>query len=143
MPDDHGAMNTILEFALLGVTIFFAIWGVPISNSSRFLVDEADSIIVPAFAIMYFDYKGMIPLGKKTRQKIWFWFTTGLFAVIALGTFLMTAGTWQVAQVGGYQVITYDDMVSLTFSVMGILMIVYIIHMIRNREQYMKKRETA
>jgi hypothetical protein len=139
MTDEYGEILVVLGFVSVWGLVFFGIWTIPISDYSRIVVDEAVTIFIPAFGIMYFDYKGKIPIGAEMRQKIWFWFFVGLELLQALVAFSLTITTWEVVEIEGHQVITYEDLVSLLFSIGGILVIVYVIYMIRNRQSYMKR----
>jgi hypothetical protein len=140
MADEFGGIGAILGFAAIWVGVFFGIWAIPpLSEATRWFVDEAVTILIPAFAIMYFDYKGKIPIGKETRKKIWFGISCGMLLFISFTTFIMTAGTWEYVEIDGHQIMTYEDMASLSFSVIGVITIIYVAHMIRNRDKFLKK----
>ncbi len=142
MADKHSGINTIIAFIILWATTFGLVWAIPpLSDSTKWFIDEFVTIVIPMFAIIYFDYKGEIPIGKETRQKIWFGICCGLTLVIAFSTFIMTAATWEYVEIEGHQVITYLNMISLTPSIIGVGTIFYVFNLIKNRKNYWRTQE--
>jgi hypothetical protein len=137
MPDDYGTLNTILAIIGAWGVIFFGVWATPLSIQQKYIVDFGNTFLFIMFGIMYFDFKGKIPIGKEMRRRIWFWFGVGVELFQGATMFLVTIATWKVVVISGYEVVTYDNLISLLFSIMGVLVIVYAAYRIKNREEIM------
>lgn len=140
MPDEYGTLNAVLGVFVGWGVIFFGIWAMPLSIDQKISIDLGNTIIFIALGLMYFDFKGKIPIGKEMRIRIWFWFVVLIELVQGATAFLVTIATWEVVVINGYQVVTYEDLASLLFSVVGISVIAYVVYMIKNKKKYMERR---
>jgi hypothetical protein len=140
MPEEYGTLNAVLGVFVGWGVIFFGIWVMPLSIDQKIFVDLANTIIFIGLGLIYFDFKGKIPLGKEMRIRIWFWFMVFMELFQGASAFLVTIATWEVVVINGYQVVTYENLASLLFSIIGTSVILYVVYLIKNREKYMEKR---
>lgn len=75
---------------------------------------------------------------KHLQSKAFFWF--GIFLEFyQTGTaFLLTVVTWNVYSIEGVEVVTYNNSLSLLFSVIGIVVILYTLNRIKNKKKYVR-----
>lgn len=73
------------------------------------------------------------------NAKVDFWFGICIMVIIVIMAFLMTISTWAVYSVDGVEIVTYNNLVSLIFSIEGVGVITYIIYRVRNRDTIMKR----
>jgi len=139
MSNGNGTVNTIVNIFVGWGVIFFGVWVLPIDINAKIFVDVMNTFLFIFLAITYFDYKGKIPIGKETRLQIRFWFSIIIEIVQAITAFIMTIATWEVVTINDVQVITYENIVSLIFSIMGIAVILFVIHMIMNKSKYIER----
>lgn len=143
MSDEHGTLQAFgVIFACWGVP-FFGIWAIPIADNIRIFFDIFDSIFFVMLGLFYFMYKGIIPFPKKrSLEKITFWLSLIAILLQAFGAFALNYITWEVEIINGVYVVTYLDLFSLIYGVMGIGTLIFMYRYIKKRNPYQKKTAT-
>jgi amino acid transporter len=134
-------------FAAWGV-IFFGIWQVSIlSDFHKLLIDIVWTIVFVSVSISYAYLNRIKPKLKQTMLRFrminiepWVFWTFVVFGFITsfLG-FELTRETWEVFAVSDVPVITYNNLISLSFSIMGGYIIVFLINRIVQRRKKQKE----
>lgn len=139
MPDEY--RDATLFLAIVATWGLFAcgIWATPLDNNGKIAFDIFSAILFGGGSIVYFDYKGKIPIGQNKRAQIWFWFSIGVELLQAVSAFGINIVLWEVVEINGYEVVTYGNLACLLFGIMGVLVLVYVAYLIKNREKYIKR----
>ena len=139
MPDEYKDITLLLEIIGLWGLFAVGIWGTPLNTDGKIAFDIFSAFFVGALAIMYFDYKGKIPIGAKKRAEIWFWFSVFMQLLQAGIAFVLNIVFWEYVTIEGHEVVTYQNLVALLFGGMGFAVLIYVIYIIKNREKYIAK----
>ena len=140
MPDEHGDLQAVGLFVLIWVTSFLGVWATPFDYTLKVNWDIGTTILVISFAIMYFDFKGKIPIGEEMRVKIWFWLTNAFIMFFAGLSFFLNVVFWEPKTINGIEVVTYENLATFLYGIMGVSLIIYLVYRIKNKEKVMAKR---
>ena len=135
----HETLHAFAEIFLCWCAIFFGIWAMPIDLIGKILIDIFTTAGFTVLGIAYFSYKQIIHVNIPFR-KVLFW-SGVVIGLLQIGIgFFLTIAFWQVTTINGEGVITYNNVIASGFSVVSIAVIWYVIHLIRNRNEYMTKQ---
>jgi len=73
------------------------------------------------------------------NAKVDFWFGICAMFFMAIMAFILTIDTWEVYSINNVEVVTYDNLDSLVFSIEGAGVIAYIIYRVKNRDKIIKR----
>jgi hypothetical protein len=140
MSDEYGTLKAFLAVVATWAAIFFGVWATPLDFNWKVNVDIWNTVLFAGGGLAYFDYKDKIPIGKEGRIKIWFWFGIVMTFLQAVMAFILNVAVWETVEIEGHLVVTYENMVSFLFGIMGTLLIVFVVYRVKNREKYMEQR---
>ena len=140
MPDEHGTLQAFgVIFACWGLP-FFGVWAIPIAENLKIFFDIYVSVFFAMFGFFYFMYKGKIPTPKKeTFEKITFWLSLPVLFIQTIMAFVLNVIFWEVVTINDIYVVTYIDLFSLIYGIMGIGSIIFTYRFIKKRNPYKKK----
>jgi hypothetical protein len=137
-------------FAAWGV-VFFGVWQVYVMpDFYKVVADAVDSVVFVFIGISYGYWNRLKPKLENTVfrfktinfEPLIFWGVIALSFLFAGLGFLLTIGTWQEFTVSEIPVVTYSNLVSLSFSIMGTYLIVFTIRQISARKTEKRKKKS-
>ena len=126
MPEEHGTLQAVGVFFACWAVVFFGVWVLPIDLIIKIVLDVATSIAVVLFGYSYFALKGKLPSpSRETSEKATF--VLGIISVcLEVGaSFAIAVLNWEVVTVNDVLVVTYRDLASFIFGLMGVCIIVF------------------
>lgn len=88
-------------------------------------------------------YKGILPTPKKeTFKKITFWLSLLVLFGQTIVAFALNVFFWEVVVINEVYVVTYIDLYSLVYGIMGIIALIFTYRFIKKRNPYNKKTST-
>jgi NADH:ubiquinone oxidoreductase subunit K len=142
MSVEHGTLEAFGVIFVGWATVFFGIWAMPISLTYQIAIDIFSSIAFIIFGAAYFSHKQIIHVRK---QRVLFWFGVCFASLFAGMNFGITMVTWETISINDVPVVTYRNVFSLMFSVVGIVEVLIALWLIRMdyRRRKMKNKESA
>lgn len=137
--DEYKDITLLIEIIGLWGLFAIGIWSTPLDTNGKINFDIFTALLAGALAIAYFDYKGKIPIGAKKRAEIWFWFSVFMELLQAGVAFVLNIVLWEYVTIEGHEVVTYQDLASLMFGGIGVVVVIHAAYLINNREKYIAK----
>jgi len=142
MSEKHGTLEAFGVIFACWAAVFFGVWMLPLPDFVRIYFDGFSTILFAIFGVSYFMLKGIIPFPKpESWRKANFFLDITIYLLMATISFSLNYITWEFTTVNGVQVVTYNNLISLIYGILGVVVIIFTIRYIRNRNPY-KKRET-
>ncbi len=137
--EEHGTLQAFGVIFAMWVGVFFGVWVLPIAENTKILLDVLSSVGFVIFGLLYFMVKGKIPFPRKElMERVIFWLGIISCMLQAMGMFALNVILWEVVEINGILVVTYIDLISLIFGIMGVSVIAFMIWYIFNRNPYRK-----
>jgi len=141
MAEEHGTLDSFGVIFLCWAAVFFGVWVFPLDVLLKVVLDILSSAAFVLFGVVYFVSKGKIPTpSEEMWQKIKFWYDILFFCFFAGVFFWLNYVAWEFKTINDVQVVTYSDLASLICGAFGVLLVIYTIWRIKNRNPSKKTR---
>jgi hypothetical protein len=118
MPVEHGTLEAFGVIFGCWAVVFFGIWTMPIDLVYHIGIDIFSSIAFIIFGLVYFSYKEVIHV---RWDRFLLWLVVISLAIMAGVNFILTLTTWKSVTINDVLVVTYGNIISLMFTIAGIL----------------------
>jgi hypothetical protein len=142
MSEEHGTLEAFGVIFLCWAAVFFGVWVFPLADLPKVSLDISSSVIFIMFGIAYFMLKGKIPFpNRELRRKIEFWYYIIVLSLFAAIAFWLCYFLWEYVTINGVEVVTLRDLIALSYGIIGVGVVVFVIRYIKNRNPYKKTRK--
>lgn len=157
----HDTFMAVMTYLATWFVVVFGVLGISATLEIKIILEVLAVVGFGAFGGTYFfrDYQKRHKQSRKQAvksippplrvetsgdkhlvSKRFFWFGIFMEFYQAGVAFLTTISTWRTFLINGVEIVTVHNLISLMFSVMGIIVIAYTINRIQNRRRYIESK---